>query len=369
MKDLHYNTARTRRGREQQTLYLARALLCRGVESLLVCQTGSPMEARAAEAGLTVFAVRTRGEADAGACFRIRGLIGRRGYDILHSHTSHAHSLAFFASMGMPVRRLVTRRVDYSIFRHSFLGLSGLKYRRMAHHYIAISQKIRAVLVGDGVAAGRISVVPSGIDPERFANDSAGAVRREFGIEPGERVVLNVGHLVGIKGQRHLIESIPRVLDKVPRARFFIVGEGLLKDELEAAALALGLGRRLTLTGFRTDVGAFYRAADLFVMSSTSEGLGTAVLDAMALGIPVVASAAGGLPEAVADGVTGRLVPPADPEALAAGIAELLTDTEKAKRFGRAGRERALREFSVATMVERTIAVYEKLMGARAEGR
>ncbi len=363
MKVLHFNTERTWRGGEQQTLYLMRELQARGVESHLVCQPGSPMAARAQAAGVSVFPVRTRGEVDLGACRRIRRLIGRHGVDLLHAHTSHAHSLAFWASLGLPVRRLVTRRVDYSIFRHSFLRLSGFKYRRMAHHYIAISGRIREVLIGDGIPAGRISVVPSGVDPARFESAPGDAVAAEFRLRPRDRVVINAGQLVGIKGQRYLVRAIPRVLEKVPDARFFIIGGGPLQTELSALAHSLGLSDRLVLTGFRPDVGAFYRAADLFVMSSTSEGLGTAVLDAMALGIPVVASRAGGIPEAVADGVNGRLVPPADPEALAAGIIELLTDAEKAERYGQAGRERVLREFSVGSMVARTLAVYEALTG------
>ncbi len=364
MKVLHFNTERTWRGGEQQTLYLIQELQARGIESRLVCQPGSPMAERAQAAGMSVFPVRTHGEADLWACRRIRRLIGRNGFDILHAHTSHAHSLAFWASLGLPVRRLVTRRVDYSIFRHSFLMLSGLKYRWMADHYIAISRKIREVLIGNGIPSGRISVVPSGVDPTRFESASAEALAREFRLRPQDRIVINVGHLVGIKGQRYLVRAIPRVLEKVPAARFFIIGEGPLLAELSALAHALGVGERLVLTGFRKDVGAFYRAADLFVMSSTSEGLGTALLDAMALGLPVVASRAGGIPEAVADGVTGRLVTPADSGALAAGIIELLTDAEKAKRFGRAGRGRVLQEFSVKALVDRTVAIYEELLEA-----
>jgi glycosyltransferase involved in cell wall biosynthesis len=363
MNVLHLNTERTWRGGEQQTLYLHQALCGRGVSSHLVCQPGSPLARRAREAGLPVFEVGMRGEIDLGACRRIRRLIAQSGCDLLHAHTSHAHSLAYWSSLGMRVRRLVTRRVDYSIFRHSCLKLSGFKYRWMAHHYIAISNKIREVLTGDGIAPQRISVVPSGVDPARFESDCPSALAAEFRLRPQDRVVINAGHLVGIKGQRHLIQAVPRVLATIPQARFFIIGGGPLQSELEDLAHSLGLGDRLALTGFRPDVGAFYRAAELFVMSSTNEGLGTAVLDAMALGIPVVAARAGGIPEAVADGLTGRLVPPADPEALAAGIIELLIETDKAKRFGRAGRERVLREFSVSTMVDRTAAIYAKLMG------
>lgn len=281
MNVLHLNTERTWRGGEQQTLYLHQALCGRGVSSHLICQPESPLAHRACDAGLPVFEVGMRGEVDLGACRRIRRLIAQNGCDLLHAHTSHAHSLAYWSTLGMPVRRLVTRRVDYSIFRHSFLRLSGFKYRSMAHHYIAISNKIREVLTGDGIAPERISVVPSGVDPARFEADSPTALAAEFRLRPQDRIVLNAGHLVGIKGQRHLIQAAPMVLAKIPQARFFIVGGGPLQSELEALAHSLGLGDRLVLTGFRADVWAFYRAAELFVMSSTSEVLGTAVLDAM----------------------------------------------------------------------------------------
>jgi glycosyltransferase involved in cell wall biosynthesis len=363
MKILHINTERTWRGGEQQTLYLAAALKDRGIESHVVCQPGCQLAERAREARLQVFDVPMRGEADLGAAIRIRGLIRRHGYALLHAHTSHAHTLAYWASAGLSLCRLVTRRVDYSIYRHSFLGWSGIKYRSMADHIIAISKKIRRVLIDDGVDAERISVVPSGVDPARFEGVRAETVAAEFDLRPQERVVINVGQLVGIKGQHTIVQAIPRVLSKVPQARFFIIGGGPLAEDLARQAQGLGLGDRLVLTGFRPDVGAFYRLADLFVMSSTNEGLGTAVLDAMAMGIPVVATEAGGIPEIVADGVTGKLVPPADAPALAARIIDLLADPDWARRLGDAGRQRVLQEFSVTTMVDRTLAIYERLVG------
>ena len=328
----------------------------------LVSQPECLLTKKAQAAGVEVFPVAMHGEIDVPACLRIRRLIKNFDYDIIHSHTSHAHSLAFFASMGCRVRRLVTRRVDFSIFRRNFFGLNGIKYRRMAHYYIAISGYIKQVMEKDGIEAARIFVVPSGIDPVRLVADSGNHLLGEFDIQANERVVINVAHLAGHKGQQYLVRAIPHVLDKIARVRFFIIGGGERMSELKQLAASLGLERQLVFTGFRQDVGGFYNIADLFVMSSVQEGLGTAVLDALALAKPVVAANSGGLPEIIHDGQTGRLVEPANPVALARGIIELLENHELAGRLAQRGKAMVKEKFSVDAMVEKNIAVYRRLL-------
>jgi glycosyltransferase involved in cell wall biosynthesis len=359
VKILHINTERTWRGGEQQTLNLLVGLNQRRITSDLVCQAGSPMQARAAEAGVTVFPITMRGEIDLAAGFQIRKLIRKFNYNIIHSHTSHAHLLAYLASIGSGATRLVTRRVDFSIFRHSFLKLSGIKYRFMADYYIAISHKIKAVLVNDGISDQHIFVAHSGIDPQRFMQATGDHLLSEFDIKANQKVVINVAHLAGHKGQIYLVRAIPYVLAKLPDARFFILGQGELMDELKKTALELGIGRKLIFTGFRDDVADFYKIADLYVMSSVQEGLGTAVLDALALAKPVVATNTGGLPEIIHDGKTGRLVAPADPEALAGGIVDMLTRVADAKSMANAGQTLVQKSFSIDAMVDKNIEIYK----------
>jgi len=361
MKILHINTERTWRGGEQQTLNLLAGLKARRVDSDLVCQPDSPMQERAEGAGVNVIPIGMHGEIDLAAALRIRKLIKQFNYDIIHCHTSHAHSLAFLASVGSGVARLVTRRVDFSIFRHSFLKLSGIKYRFMADYYIAISHKIKEVLVSDGLAGNRIFVAHSGIDPQRFMTADGGRLRDEFNIAENQPVIINVAHLAGHKGQTYLVQAIPQVLAKIPDARFFIVGKGELMEELKAAAAGLGLKDKLVFTGFRDDVADFYQIADLYVMSSVQEGLGTAVLDALALAKPVVATNCGGLPEIIRDGRTGRLVAPADPAALANGILDMLSRAEAAQSMARQGQAMVQKSFSIDAMVENNINIYHKV--------
>jgi len=362
MKILHINTEKTWRGGEQQLLNLLQGLKERNISSHLVCQPDSPLEKKAKKADIKVLPVGMRGEGDLIASFHCRRLINRFNYDIIHSHTSHAHTLAFFASLGKKAKRLVTRRVDFSIFRHSFLHLSGIKYRFMADYYIAISRKIKDVLVDDGISAKRIFVAHSGINPERFVSASMDPLISEFGLKKNDPVVVNVAHLAGHKGQEYLVRAIPLVLERIPNARFFIVGAGELMDKLHSLANSLGLDQRLVFSGFRSDVGSFYQIADLFVMSSVQEGLGTAVLDALALGKPVVATNSGGIPEIIQDGVTGKLVEAANPAALAQGIVEMLTSREKATRMAVRGQMRVLKDFTIDAMVEKNVAVYRHIL-------
>ena len=366
MKILHLNTERTWRGGEQQTLNLLAGLNQRRINCHLVCQAGSPMVEQAVRAGVEVFPIKMRGEIDLVAGCRIRNLINKFKYNIIHSHTSHAHSLAFLASIGTGVIRLVTRRVDFSIFRSSFLKLSGIKYRFMADYYIAISHKIKDVMIDDGIPDSRIFVVHSGIDPQRFTSATGDHLLVEFNIKKNQKVVINVAHLAGHKGQSYLVRAIPRVIEKLPDTRFFIVGQGELMEDLKETASALGLNEELIFTGFRNDVADFYQIADLYVMSSVQEGLGTAVLDALALGKPVVATDSGGLPEIITDGKTGRLVAPADPRALADGIIDMLTHAEHAGAMALRGKERVLQGFTNDAMVDKNLEVYQRILESTA---
>jgi len=181
---------------------------------------------------------------------------------------------------------------------------------------------------------------------------------------PGAPLVATVGHCADHKGQRFLVAAAPAVLARFPEARILIVGEGELLPTLREQARALGVEGRVLFPGFRTDVAALLRALDAFVFPSHLEGLGTSVLDALAVGLPVVATTAGGIPEMITDGVHGRLVPPRDPAALAAAMIELLQSPERARALGQAGRARVQAEFTADRMVEKTLAEYERLVGA-----
>jgi len=341
-------------------MYLTTGLKARGHEVLVACQPGSPLAERARGAGLDVAEVRMRGEADFRAVLALRRLIRRGEFDIIHMHTSHAHALGCAAAaLARRGRTIVSRRVDFGVATNL---ISGFKYRHGVDRFIAISEAVRQVLLQGGVEPSRVAVVHSGIDLSRFESVAPGRLREEFAVAPDAAVVGNVAAMADHKGQRYLLAAMPRVLAAEPKARLFIVGDGELRGALEAQVKELGISRAVTFTGFRTDVPQWLALFDVFVMSSHLEGLCTSVLDALAMRKPVVAAAAGGLPEIVSHGENGLLVPPKEPGPLADAIVQLLRDRELGRRLGEAGRRRVETDFSAQSMVEGTLGVYREVM-------
>lgn len=365
MKILHINTERTWRGGEQQTLYLAEGLHRRGFYSAVACQPGKELEKRAREEGLNVFPLTMRAEWDIPAVMRLRSFIKRESIDIVHMHTSHAHTLGVAAARpGRLARTVVARRVDFSIYRHA-LSLSGLKYRFGVDRYIAISEAIRGVLINDGIDAANIETVHSGIDLSRFngiGEADGAAVRAEIGLDPRAPVVGCVAHFAWHKGLEYLVDAVPLVAREIPEARFVIVGSGKLENEIKERAEEKGALDRIVFAGFRADVPRCLAAFDVFVMPSVMEGLCTSILDALAMRKPVVGSEVGGIPEILENEVTGLLAPPRDPEALAGALVRMVREPDLARRLAEQGREKVEKKFSVDSMVEGSIRVYERLL-------
>jgi glycosyltransferase involved in cell wall biosynthesis len=220
-------------------------------------------------------------------------------------------------------------------------------------------------LIDDGIPPDLISVVHSGIDLGRFENVPQRDYRAEFGLDPDAVAIGNVAALVDHKGHRYLLDAVPSVLERHPNARFIVCGDGELREALRSQAARLGIERAVTFAGFRKDVPSLLGFFDIFVMSSHLEGLNTSILDALAMRLPVVGTDAGGIPEIIRDGQTGRLVPARDPGSLAAAICDLIGDREEARRLGEGGRRWVEEEFTCGRMVEGNLAIYRKLLAPR----
>jgi len=215
-----------------------------------------------------------------------------------------------------------------------------------------------------GIAsADRCVTVHCGIDVGRFAGERADgrAVRREWQIEPDQLLVGWVGRLVPVKGCEHFLAACNLVRREVPNARFVIVGDGELMNALQLRTSELGLDSVVRLTGERKDIPSVMAALDLFALSSLNEGLGRVLVEAMASGVPVVATSVGGVPEVLSSGEYGVLVPSGDPRSLADAIVRLLRDEQERRRLGAKGRTRAV-EFSNENMVRRFAGLYEELL-------
>jgi glycosyltransferase involved in cell wall biosynthesis len=358
IKSLHVDTARTWRGGQNQVLQLVTGLEESGAPAVLVAHEAGELKRRAAE-GLRFHGFAPRSELDVQAAWTLSRIIGDVRPDVVHAHDPMGVALAAMAlpmAAGLPKapRLVAARRVDFHLKRHAF---SRWKYRQI-DLFIAASHGIASILEDDGVPRDRIVVVHDGVNVGWIDRQPAIDAHATFWLPKGAPIVGNVAALVGHKGQKHLVAAAARVVRDLPDVRFLIVGEGELREALERQIKDHGLERHVLLTGFRDDVIGLQKSFDIFVMSSVTEGLGSAMLDAMACSRPVVASRTGGIPEAIEDGVTGVLVPPQDEPALAGAITRLLRDPERQLTLAAAGRQRIVESFSVERMVRATLEAY-----------
>ena len=359
---LHIDTARTWRGGQQQVLLTVLGLRARGHRAVLIAHRDGELFRRASE-GPDLVPLAPVNEIDLATAWTLSKIIRQWKPQIVHAHDPHAVSMASLAlSFGAPEPRpktIASRRVDFHLQSHAF---SQWKYRQM-DHFIAASGAIKKILIEDGIDADRIDVVHDGIDVDKIANRPAADLHAEYWLPRGVPAIINVGALVGHKGQKYLVDAMPLVIREVPEAHLIIFGEGELRAPLEKQIKQLNLTKRVLLPGFREDVLSLMKTADLFVMSSVTEGLGSAVLDAMAMGHAVVGTEVGGIPEAVVPYETGLLVDSASPKALANAIVKLLKNPELRKKYGEAGRKRVAEHFGVDRLVEGTLDVYQRVAG------
>ena len=360
MFSLHIDTARTWRGGQNQVLLTVLGLRALGHRAMLVAHASGELRQRARE-GLDLVPLAPKTEMDLGAAWRLSRLIKQLHPAVIHAHDPHGVAMAALAlSMSTELDKpplIASRRVDFHIKGNAF---SRWKYRQV-DCFICASDAIRAMLVADGIPAHRVVTVHEGIDLARVEVAPAANLHEELWLPHNAPIVGNVAALVPHKGQRHLIEAAAIVVKTVPDARFVLAGEGELRPALEKQIRDHHLEKHVFLTGFRPDVLSVHKAFDVFVMSSVTEGLGTSLLDAMACGKPIVATAAGGMPEVVDDGRTGLLVPPRDHQAMADAIVSLLTDERARQALGAAGAARVRERFSAERMVQDTLAIYRKV--------
>lgn len=355
MRIVHVDSARGWRGGQNQVFLAARGMAERGHAVTVVCEDAQPLARRCREAGLTVVPTRFTGDLSPFAIATLAGLFRLRGPEAVQLHDPHAVSAGVIAARlaGSRARLVATRRVDFALKG----PLSRAKYRGCAR-VIAVSDAIRRVLIAGGLDHERLRLVHEGV-PDRVARPGGRETLAALGVPADARVVGNVAAMVDHKDQATLLAAFATVAGRDPRAHLVLLGDGPLRAALVARAAQADLAGRVTFAGFRDDLDALFPAFDVFCLSSHMEGLGTSLLDAMCFGRPIVGTAAGGIPEAVADGVNGRVVPVREPAALAVALVELLASPALAAQFGAAGRRRFEDHFTDARMVDASLAVLE----------
>jgi glycosyltransferase involved in cell wall biosynthesis len=353
-------------GGEVQVMGLSLELLRAGHDVELLCDPDGELWRRANQAGIECRPLKIRNSLDAAAGLRLRARLTRHHYDIVHFHTARAHAMAPYA-FGRAGALVVTRRMDYVPNRLFAPWL----YNHVVDGVGAISEGVARALISAGVARQRISIIPSGVDCTRFAPPGEAGrqqARAALGLLPHEIAGGTIGALVARKGHRVLIDAMALARREVrgdearetvaSSIRCFIAGAGPLRHELAQRIVQRNLARSITLLGPLQDAATLLNALDVFVMPSLNEGMGVAALEATAAGLPVVASAVGGLPEVVVHQHTGVLVEPGDSGVLAEAIVRLAADGPKRFAMGVEGRKRAIRNCSIELMAQRTLKLY-----------
>jgi len=234
--------------------------------------------------------------------------------------------------------------------------------RRRAGRIVAVSEENRRTLeTVYGLPPATIEVVYNGADLSRFDGAPANGLRTELGLQPGQPVILSVARLLPNKGHRYLIEAAPAILGRLPGVHFVFAGDGEEQAALEAQIEAGGLGSHFSFLGFRPDVENLLHGADLFVLPSLAEGFALSLIEALAAGLPVVATDVGGAGEVIEDGRNGYLIPPADAPALADAVCRALAaDSGERQAMSDAARATAAR-FSAQATAERMLAIYREV--------
>jgi glycosyltransferase involved in cell wall biosynthesis len=317
----------------------------RGLDQVVITTAGSELARRLTNSGLRVIPVPWRAGLDPRVIPQILRQLHPRA--LLHAHDAHALTLAGLSGWltGSPV--IVTRRVIFPL-RRRFLW-------KRARCIIAISTAVRDALIRDGLAPGQLVVIPSAVDPEAAASEGVD-LRTRLGISETGQLVVTLGSLTPEKDHLTLISAAARLVQELPDLHWIIVGDGPLRQALKQQTRDSGVADRVHLLGAMDEPHRALAGADLFVLSSISEGLGSSLLAAMARGVPVVATRVGGIPDILGQG-GGVMVKPSEPAELASAVRQVLGDANLRQQLTRRAHEELTR-FSPATVAEQVLSVY-----------
>ena len=380
---LHIFGGGVRSGIETHVLTLAKGLREADIELVLApLNKGSfSEEARSHVSEIIESDKKYRG--DLGFVRRLANRIKKANIDIVHTHSFDGNFYGSRAARQAGIKNIVntvhTFEADAMIDIYKSRIIRRLIARqnrsllRSASHLIAVCKPIKEKLAQEGFDTNKITVVRNGLDLESFPASvpDIEQTKREFGLSEDVPIVGTIGRIARVKNFDVFLRAAKIVLDQGVKAQFVIVGDGPLRTQMEELASELRLQGDILFLGWQNEIRKLISAMDLFVLCSKTEGTSYTLLEAMALERPTVVTAVGGNVDLAADGETGILIPPGNAEAAAKAIIDLVSDAEKSKRFGAAGRKRIESEFNAGVMANRTLKIYEELAndGAAASNR
>jgi len=355
---LHTESSMGWGGQENRSLQESKELTKRGHRAIILCPPGSGLMKNALRAGVPTAGVRIRSSLDPVAIYFVTRLIRKENVDIINTHSSKDSWVAAVGAWLSGRKHAIVRT------RHLAIGIKkSLTYTLLPDKIVAVSDYVRDLFIKQGIDRDRIITIPSGIDLSRFdPSKTSGSLRKEFSIGPAVPVVIMVAILRFDKGHYYFIQAAKMVVEKFPDARFLIVGDGPQRKNIEGYIDNLSLRKNMVMLGMRDDIPRVFASASLYVIPSLREGMGQSTMEAMAMGVPVIASRVGGLPELIRDNETGVLVPPKDADALAKAIIGLLTDGEKAGGLAVRAQQAIRDTYNIERTVDKTLDLYTELL-------
>lgn len=319
--------------------------------------TSNELAVKAREQGVELFEIRSAFAFDARTISAISSILSKQQVDVLCAHGYKSNVIGRISAWHVKCPHVaISRGWTAENWRIRFYERLDRLFLRHADHIVAVSEGQKSKIAKLGIPPFRISVIHNAIEVDEWISGGAG-IRRELGVPDESLLVISAGRLSPEKNHPGMIEVARRVLSQMDDVYFAVFGEGFLRPELESRIASAGLEGRFFLPGFRTDLQSILNEIDIFMLPSFTEGLPNVALEAFAAGKPIVASAVGGTPEVVQDGISGFLTHPDDHDLMAQRLLLLIRDPERRKRMGEAGRTHVLREFGFDKQTE----LYEKL--------
>ncbi|GAB6182650.1 glycosyltransferase family 4 protein [Thermodesulfovibrio hydrogeniphilus] len=359
LKILHTEWSDGMGGQEKRVLYECKGLMEKGHSVTLVCREKSRIKEKAIELGIEVITLPLRKPYDIESIIKLVKILKQKKVNIINTHSGIDSWIGAIAGKIAGVKAIVrTRHLNLPLRRNIFNFVHYLP-----DLFITCGENMRKNLIeNNGFPSEKVISIPTGVEEKFFYVKRDKSIKQKFGLDQNNQIIINVGILRLVKNHELTIIAFSKVLNEFPFAKLFLIGEGPRKNFLMDLVKKLNIENSVIFTGFQEDVTPFYSVADVFVLSSKSEGLPQALLQAMAVGVPVVATAVGGVPEVVKHEITGLLTKPDDADELAENIIKVL----KNPRFGEIMAEKAKKEIkekhSLKAMLDKIESVYMELV-------
>jgi glycosyltransferase involved in cell wall biosynthesis len=362
MRILHTEWSDGFGGQERRVLAEAAGLIDKGHYLVIVCRAHAAIRSEAEKLGIETYTLPMRKFYDIPGIIQMTHFLKNKKFDVVNTHSGVDSWIGGVAARIAKVPVLVrTRHLNIPLKRNL---LNFVHY--LPDAYITCGNNMRNNLVNNcGFPADKVVSIPTGVGKEFFNAEKNREAKLKYGLNVDSIVITNVGILRSVKGQEVTLNSVGKVVEVIPRAKFLIAGDGPARKRLEKMAEDLAIARHVVFTGFVEKIPEIYSFTDVAILSSWSEGLPQSILQAMASGVPVVATKVGGVPEVVIHEKTGLLVEAGDHEGLAKSIIQIINKPDEALRFTVSARELVMKEHSVDVMIDKTERLYKKLLAAK----